>query len=83
MIKTCQLLCKSLVVNLVYYGQNIKDRRPIRKILNYLHVTLVVIVFQFGNLCVKIEFQQLFHFFLVNRDVLRYKSHLMYLFSRH
>ena len=23
--QTCQLLCKSLVVNLVYYGQNIKD----------------------------------------------------------
>ena len=41
----CQVLCKSLVFNLVYYGQNIEERHPIRKIIYYLHVTLVV--FQF------------------------------------
>ena len=68
--QTCQLLCKSLVVHLVYYGQNIKDRCPIRKITNYIHVTLVVFQFSFGNLCVKAEFQQLFISFLVNKDVL-------------
>ena len=42
-----QLLCKLLVVNLVCYGQNIKDRRPIKKRNNYFHVSLVVFQFQF------------------------------------
>ena len=36
--QTCQFLCKSLVVQLVYYGQNIKVRCPIRKRINYVHV---------------------------------------------
>ena len=31
---TCQFLCKSLVVQLVYYGQNIKVRCLIRKRIN-------------------------------------------------
>ena len=38
--QTCQFLCKSLVVKLVYYGKNIKVRCPIRKIINYLHVAI-------------------------------------------
>ena len=38
--QTCQILCKSLVIKLVYYGQNIKVRCPIRKIIYYLHVAI-------------------------------------------
>ena len=68
--QTCQFLCRSLVVNLVYYGQTIKDSRPIRKMINYLHVTLVVFEFWFDNLCAKSEFEQLFLSLLVNKDVL-------------
>ena len=40
--QTFQFLCKSLVVQLVYYGQNIKVRCPIRKIINYLHVAIFI-----------------------------------------
>ena len=43
--QTFRLLCKSLVINLVYHGQNIKDRSPIRKIVNYLQVTFLVFIF--------------------------------------
>ena len=34
--------CAILQFYLVYYNQNIKDRCPIRKRINYLHVGLVV-----------------------------------------
>ena len=36
--QTCQFLCKSVVVQLVYYGQNISVRCPIRNRVNYFHV---------------------------------------------
>ena len=38
--QTCQFLCKSLIVQLVYYSQNIKVRCPIRKRINYFHITI-------------------------------------------
>ena len=38
--QTCQFLCKSLVVQLVDCGQNIKVWCPIRKRINYLHVAI-------------------------------------------
>ena len=43
---TCQFLCKSLVVQLVHYGQNIKARCPIMKRINHLHVAI-----SFINIC--------------------------------
>ena len=44
-----KLVNSSLVVQLVYYGQNIKVRYPIGKIINYLHV----VNFFFRNICFK------------------------------